>query len=118
MRTVTKFLAAAAIAAVSIASNAAGITSWTGTLSASKLQFYPTNGVDGSALIISGITTSTCSLAAFGGKYVTVASDNVANTIGVSDSLAMLTAAKTAGATVTITFDTSAASCPILSITR
>ena len=117
MRTVNKFLAAAAIAIVSISSNAA-IVSWTGTLANSKLQFYPTNGVDGSALIISGITTSTCSLAAFGGKYVTVAADNVANTIGVSDSLAMLTAAKTAGATVTITFDTSATTCPILSITR
>jgi uncharacterized membrane protein len=117
MRTVTKFLAAAAIAAVSISSNAA-IVSWTGTLSTITFKLYPTNGPDGATLVLNNIPTSTCTVAGIGTKYSMIAADNAAASVGVSDALSMLTAAKAAGATVTLQFETGVPNCPLMSITR
>lgn len=114
MRTVTKFLAAAAIAAVSATSFAAPVT-WTGTLSAVKFTYYPnSDGAGMNQLALFG-TGSTCTFVGAKG-WMSLGTD-VAHNQAVTDTLNIITQAKAAGATVSITYEPTQ-QCRILWINR
>ena len=114
MRTVTKFLAAAAIAAVSATSFAAPVT-WTGTLSAVKFTYYPNNdGAGGNSLSLFG-TGSSCSFVGTKG-WMQIAASVETNAM-ITDTLNILTQAKASGATVSITYEPTQ-QCRILWINR
>jgi hypothetical protein len=61
MRTATKILAAIALAAASVSSFAQATSTWTGTLTSVKIQYFPSNaGYNLPGIQLSG-TGSTCS---------------------------------------------------------
>lgn len=114
MLTLNKALAAVALATVSVSSFAAPAT-WTGKLTNVQIAFYPNNDYNGgNALSLFG-TGSPC---VFPGKpgWMLMGGGAEENA-GISDALSILREAKTSGATVSITYETTD-NCRIQAITR
>ena len=102
MRTSTKILAAIALAAASVSSFAQSTTAWTGTLSAVKIQYFPSNsGVGLPGIQLSG-TGSTCTFPAVGIMSLGASSATAAE--DVRKFYDFLLHAKATTASVTLTY--------------
>ncbi len=115
MNAIAKFVAAAALAAVSVSSFAAQAT-WTGTLTNVKAVYYPSNaGIGKPALTLTG-TGSPCVFVNQTGLMVL--DTNTASDAEVRKLHEFLVQAKSAGASVTLTYDNSSSFCTIVAYQR
>ena len=117
MRTTAKFLTAAALAVLSVSSFASA--TWTGTLASVKIQYIPSIGgttPGGGSLILTG-TSSSCHWLSSTGAII-LASTVTADGDEVRAALAFLSQAKTAGTTVTLTYDNTCTTCDLQNFSR
>lgn len=114
MNTIAKFVAAAALAAVSVSSFASQV-SWTGSLANVKAVYFPSNaGIGKPALSLTG-TGSTCTFVQTGLMILDTSSAEAAEVRKLHD---FIVAAKAANATVTLTYDNATQFCNVVGYSR
>jgi hypothetical protein len=116
MRTTTKFLAAAALAALS-ASSFAIPADWTGNLSAVKIKYIPNNSVAGGGIVMLTGTGSPCTFVTTPG-FMLLSSSSSAGGDEARNLFNFLVTSKNAGHTVTLTYEPSVNTCDIKGYTR
>lgn len=116
MRTISKVLAATALAVLSASSFAAQVD-WTGTLSSVKIRYFPNNSGSGAGVLLLTGTGATCTWVTTPGA-MTLAASNNSEGDEARNLFNFLVQAKNAGSTVTLTYDNAASLCPIVAYTR